>query len=228
MRYRALLIDADDTIFDFGAAEKRAIAEVISFAGVTNPDAPDVYSEINKSYWRKLERGEVTTAFLRVARFRDFADRYNVSIDAQTLADEFVRALSRQHDLIPGALETLEIIAGHMSIAIVTNGIPEVQHARFDASPIMRFVSHLVISGEVGSQKPDPRIVHEALSCLGGVAPKDALLVGDGLLSDILAANRAGVDACWYNPKSLARPEGAKIEYEIKDIRELAGIALAE
>lgn len=115
-----------------------------------------------------------------------------------------------------------------MPIAIVTNGISEVQHARFDGSPIMRHVAHLVVSGDVGFQKPDPRIVFEALSRLGGVAPKDALLAGDGPFSDIPAANNAGVDACWYNPKSLPRPEGANIKYEIKDIRELAGIALAD
>ena len=83
----------------------RAIAQVLAFAGVTDPDAPAVYSQINKSYWRKLERGEVTTAFLRVARFRDFAERYGVNIDPEALADEFVRALSMQRELIPGALE---------------------------------------------------------------------------------------------------------------------------
>ena len=227
MRYRAVLIDADDTLFDFHGAEKRAIAQVLAFAGVTDPDAPAVYSQINQSYWRKLERGEVTTAFLRVARFRDFAERYGVNIDPEALADEFVRALSMQRELIPGALEMVSEIAAHMPVAIVTNGIAEVQHARFDQSPILRHVAHLVISGEVGFQKPDPRLLLHALNLLGMEA-KDALLAGDGLQSDILAANRAGVDACWYNPQRQPRPAGAQIEYEIEDIRELVSIALAE
>jgi YjjG family noncanonical pyrimidine nucleotidase len=227
MRYRALLLDADDTIFDFVAAEARAIGDVIAFAGIGDARAAGVYSEINKGYWRKLEKGEVTTAELRVARFRDFASFYGVPIEAEVLADTFVRALSRQRELIPGALEAVAEIAAQMPVAIVTNGIAEVQHSRFDESPIMRHVSAFIISGEVGFQKPDPRIVFSALDRLGARA-EDALLVGDGLASDIPAAERAGVDACWYNPKKLARPDGARIKYEIEDIRELPRIALAE
>lgn len=227
MRYRALLLDADDTIFDFGAGEMRAISEVIAFAGVDDPHAAEVYSEINRGYWRRLERGEVTTAELRVARFRDFAAAFRVDREAEALADAFVAALSRQRELIPGALETVAEIAARIPVAIVTNGIAEVQHARFDASPIMRHVSALVISGEVGHQKPDPRIVFRALELLGARA-EDALLVGDGLQSDIRAAENAGVDACWYNPKGLPRPEGARMKYEIEDIRALSRIALAE
>jgi 2-haloacid dehalogenase len=227
MRYRALLLDADDTIFDFGAAEARAISEVIAFAGIGDPRAAEVYSEINKGYWRKLERGEVTTAQLRVARFRDFAAAYDVDLEAEVLADAFVAALSRQRELIPGAFETVAEIARRMPVAIVTNGIAEVQHARFDESPIMRHVAALVISGEAGCQKPDPRIVFHALERLGATAA-DALLAGDGLQSDIRAAENAGVDACWYNPKGLHRPDGALIKYEIGDIRELSGIACAE
>ena len=227
MPYRALLLDADDTIFDFGAAEARAISEVITFAGIGDPRAAEVYSEINKGYWRKLEKGEVTTAQLRVLRFRDFAARYGVSVEAETMADAFVAALSRQRELIPGALAAVGEIAARIPVAIVTNGIAEVQHARFDASPIMAHVSALVISGEVGFQKPDARIVFSALDHLG-VRPADALLVGDGLQSDIRAAENAGVDACWYNPKKIPRPEGARIKYEIEDIRELPGIALAQ
>lgn len=227
MPYRVLLLDADDTIFDFGAAEARAISEVIAFAGIGDPRAAEVYSEINRDYWRKLEKGEVTTAQLRILRFRDFAARYRVSAAPEILADAFVSALSRQRELIPGALEAVAEIAARIPVAIVTNGIAEVQHARFDASPIMAHVSALVISGEVGYQKPDARIVLSALERLGA-RPADALLAGDGLQSDIRAAENAGVDACWYNPKRLARPDGARIKYEIEDIRELPGIALAQ
>jgi len=227
MAYRALLLDADDTIFDFGAAEARAISEVIAFAGIDDPRAAEVYSEINKGYWRRLEKGEVTAAQLRVLRFRDFAARYRVSAAPEVLGDAFVSALSRQRDLIPGALEAVARIAARMPVAIVTNGIAEVQHARFDRSPVMAHVSALVISGEVGFQKPDARIVLRALDLLGA-RPEDALLAGDGLQSDIRAAENAGVDACWYNPHKFPRPAGARIKYEIEDIRELPRIALAE
>lgn len=227
MRYQALLLDADDTVFDFQWAERQAIEEVISLAGIQDPGAADAYSDINRSYWRKLERGEVSEAELRLLRFRDFAKMYHSPMDAQTLGRAFTSGLSRQRRLIPGALETIEEIAARIPVAIVTNGIAEVQHARFDKSPLMRHISAFVISGEVGFQKPDPRMIFHALDLLG-VRAEDALLAGDGLSSDICAAEGAGVDACWYNPKKVPRPENARIKYEIEDIRALKSIALAE
>jgi len=85
----------------------------------------------------------------------------------------------------------------------------------------------VIISQEVGAQKPEPQMVFAALKALGGIAPEDALLCGDSLTSDILAANRAGVDACWYNPRHKAKPADLSIRYEIDDIRKLIDIALA-
>ena len=97
-----------------------------------------------------------------------------------------------------------------MPVAIVTNGVAETQHGRFDASPIMPCVKHLVISGEVGCAKPDPRLIQRALSLLN-VAPAHALMIGDGLYSDMLCANRARVDAYWYNPASLPAPADLRL-----------------
>ena len=52
-------------------------------------------------------------------------------------------------------------------------------------------------------------------------------MIGDGIQSDVLGANRAGVDMCWYNPKGKALPEGMHAEYEVRDIRDCIPIALA-
>ena len=54
------------------------------------------------------------------------------------------------------------------------------------------------------------------------------LMIGDGIHSDVLGANRAGVDMCWFNPKGKALPEGMHAEYEVQDIRDCVAIALAE
>jgi len=66
-----LLIDLDDTVFDFGKAEAVAIRE--SFEEVGLEPAEDLlaaYSRINKGIWKELERGEITREELLVERFR--------------------------------------------------------------------------------------------------------------------------------------------------------------
>ena len=49
----------------------------------------------------------------------------------------------------------------------------------------------------------------------------NCLLVGDSLSSDIRGANNYGLPCCWYNPKEAARPEDLRIDYEIRDLRQL-------
>ena len=159
MRYRALLIDADNTLFDFDRAERRAIQAVADRAGISDPDFPQIYHEINAGYWRKLEQGLITQNQLKIQRFRDVARRYALSLPPEALLETFMGVLSRSGDLYPGAADFLRQVSAHMPVAIVTNGIAETQHGRFDVSPIMPYVKHLVISGEVGCAKPDPRLM---------------------------------------------------------------------
>ena len=81
----------------------------------------------------------------------------------------------------------------------------------------------VVISQEVGVAKPDPAIFQIAL---GGTAPDRALMIGDGISSDVLGANRAGVDVCWFNPTGKALPEGLHAEYEVRALADCLPIAL--
>lgn len=79
-----------------------------------------------------------------------------------------------------------------MPICLVTNGVAAIQHARFDRCPISPYLSGLFISEELGAAKPDPAIVHAALRRMG-VAPENAVMIGDSAAADIPAANAAGV-----------------------------------
>ena len=228
MRYQAMLVDADNTLFDFNESERRAILEVLEKYGYDDPAAPQVYHECNDRQWKLLEKKQTTHDRLRVDRFTDFIARYGRSDDPEAMCADYVAALSRQHILIPGALEMMRLVSGSMPVAIVTNGIKQVQRARFGRSPMMEYAKALVISHEEGVDKPDPRLLYIALERLGGIAPENALMVGDSLTSDIAAANNAGMDACWYNPSGKPAPVNADIRYTITDIRDAAKCALSE
>ena len=228
MRYDAILIDADDTLLDFHTAEQNAIGEVISFLGITDPEAAQIYRRLNQACWADFEAGKVTQDELRVRRFRDFLGHYGMTNDPRAVGERYTEALARQGMLLEGALEAVRDIAARLPVAVVTNGISRVQHGRIDASPLRPYISALIISGEMGFQKPDPRMIFAALEALGGTTPERALMVGDSLNSDMLAANRAGVDACWYNPQQLAVPQGFSIRWQIRHLRQLPAVALQE
>lgn len=199
-KYELLLVDADGTVLDFHRAEDRAIYACCAEMDIPlDAEQASVYKRINDDLWRAFERGEVTQPQLKLLRFARFLEQLGLSRDPSAMADAFVRALSRQADVLPGAEAFLREAAARVPVIIVTNGIPEVQRSRFRLSPLMPYVTDFVISGELGFAKPDPRMIERGLS-LGGRPAGAALMLGDEPRSDIAAAVAAGVDSCWFNP----------------------------
>ena len=225
MRYRAILFDVDDTLLDFQTGNRNAVNQLMDELGYYDPDRYDQYEAINMKCWRELEAGLLTQNQLKLARFVRFFDRYPAPGDPGWAAERFVELLGRQSILLPYALETVAKIARKLPVAIVTNGITDIQRSRLALSPLKEYVTEVVISEKVGVSKPRPGIFEIALDRLG-VKARDALMVGDGVNSDIRGANNAGIDACWVNREGKALPEGVHAAYIIDDIRRCVDIAL--
>ena len=223
MKYKRILIDLDDTLFDFQAGNRRAVNMLMEELGMASPTVFDEYQVINHACWEALDRGEMTQDVLHVERFRRFLASKNRDDDPKPVADRFAQLLGMQAIPIEHSLEVVSEIAAKVPVILLTNGITVIQKKRISLSPLKDIVAGMVISQEVGVSKPDPRIFEYALD---GIDPAVALMVGDSLTSDMLGANRAGVDACWYNPKNKPLAGDVHITYEIKELRELLPIAL--
>jgi HAD superfamily hydrolase (TIGR01549 family) len=77
-----------------------------------------------------------------------------------------------------------------------------------------------VFSNEFGVSKPHASIFEHTLAELGGVAPYEALHVGDLEELDVLGAHRAGMLAALYAP--FAESLGTEAELVVRDWREFA------
>ena len=160
---------------------------------------------------------------LHVERFRRFLASKNRADDPARTANRFAELLGQQSVEIPGAYEMLRAIAARRSVVFLSNGITAIQRARLSRSRLTEYAAKVVISQEAGVSKPDPRIFEIALD---GTAPERALMIGDGIRSDVLGANRAGVDVCWFNAEGKTLPEGVRAQYEAHSPEEIPPIAL--
>ena len=225
MRYKRILMDVDDTLFDFPTGNRRAVEQLMAELGLSSPTIFEEYQAINHACWEALERGEMTQEVLHVERFRRFLARKGRSDDPAAVADRFAELLGQQAIPLPHAEETVRAIAERLPVVLLTNGITVIQRQRLANARISQWVSDVIISQEVGLSKPDPRIFELAL---GGLDRREALMIGDGLRSDVQGANHAGVDVCWYNPGGKRLPGDLHAEYEIRDIRDCIPIALMD
>ncbi|MBQ4264795.1 MAG: YjjG family noncanonical pyrimidine nucleotidase [Clostridia bacterium] len=227
-RYDLLLCDADDTLFDFGKAEENAFADACAAMGfAATAELLAVYSVINEALWKLLEQGGITQKVLRVRRFEQFLEKIGKSdLDAQAMSEAFVASLGRQSVPIDGAIDAVARWSRIVPVIIVTNGIAKVQHGRMDKSEVRHYIRGMVISEEVGAAKPDPLMLEKGMEMAGVSDRSRVLVLGDSLSSDMTAANNAGVDACWYNPKGNKNTKGLTLRYEITDLNDVDGILL--
>jgi FMN phosphatase YigB (HAD superfamily) len=143
----------------------------------------------------------------------------------RALLDTHRRELSKAAEFPPHHATLLADLARRYRLAVVSN---------FDYSPTAlgiledAGVAHLfdavVVSDAVGWRKPAPAIFAEALRRLG-VAPADALFVGDRADIDVAGAHAAGLRTAWLNPQRAERPAGVPApDVEIRDLDELRPI----
>ena len=95
--------------------------------------------------------------------------------------------------------------------AIATNGVASVQRGRFAASALGSLVGELLISEELGAEKPARAFFEAALERavpgLGrGVGAGKVAMIGDSWSADIEGALDFGIDAIWYNPARKVVP----------------------
>ena len=203
MRYQYLLIDNDNTLMDFNAAEAKALMDVLIAHGLpTDDQTVHTYHEINDAQWKALERGETTQPRLKVERFRQLlAYLKRDDISAEDMSAEYAMNLGSHADLLPGAEAFIRALHGKMKIALVSNGVSAIQRGRLAKCPLTPLFDAIVISEEVGAAKPDPKLLHVAMDMLGCTDKAQAVMMGDSLTADIPAAVHAGVDSIYFSPK---------------------------
>ena len=220
-----LFIDLDETILDFHKAEAMAIAKTLQSFGL-EPDEQVVtrYSQINKSYWERLERKEVTREFLLINRFADLFAEYGMSVDPVQCARTYEKNLSTGHYFLPGAREAVESLSRKYKLYLASNGTARVQAGRLESANISHFFQEIFISQEVGANKPDREYFDRCFARIPGFDRSKTMIVGDSLTSDILGGKQAGIQTCWVNPKGKPCPEKLQPDYEIPALSALESL----
>lgn len=222
MPYSTLLFDLDHTLFDSDASEAAAFDITMRAAGVQDPSTVlDAYRRINGALWAGVEAGTVKPIEVRTRRFEHLFQEEQIDADVEEMANLFVRSLGDNGSLYPGAFEVLEELADRAQLALVTNGLSDVQRARITRLGIGGLFETVVVSSEVGVTKPRPEIFQIAFQQLGNPSKASAVMIGDSLTSDIAGGANFGIATCWYNPKGLDR-NGATVTHEVEDLPSLS------
>jgi YjjG family noncanonical pyrimidine nucleotidase len=197
-----LLIDLDDTILDFTAAEATSLKGVLIKYGIpVNVENVRLYENINRAYWERLEKKEVTRAYLLEQRFDDYFALFGKKINSKEVNDYYFSFLGQCGDVIDGSEEFLiKAKAQGFKIYIVSNGSKRVQYSRIEKSGLKKYFDQIYLSELINYAKPDINFFY-ALEKDTPNLKKRAVMIGDSLTSDIQGGINYGIPTIWFNPK---------------------------
>lgn len=126
----------------------------------------------------------------------------------------------------PETVELLKDLDTHgVPYGIVTNGGSEMQWAKIHGSGLREFTGKVLVSGDVGIEKPDPSIFHMAMDMIGADKAK-TLFVGDNPDTDISGAYAVGLKSAWISLGRNWERDGYGPDYVISHVSEVRNIVL--
>ena len=100
MQIQNFFFDLDDTILDFHAAEHRAVSLTLEHFGVKPTEAMcALYSKLNLEQWKRLEKGEITRAEVKINRFARFFEQTGLDVVPEQAAKFYETRLSEGYFL---------------------------------------------------------------------------------------------------------------------------------
>lgn len=227
-QYRWLLMDADNTLFDFDAAEDYSLTRtLIHFQVTPTPELKEQYHAINSILWQAHDQGKLSQAELGPRRFQLLFRSVAFSGqpgDGKAWNDCFLHFLSDCSTLMPGAEALCHRLSQRYILSLTTNGVPRVQRQRMKNSPLARyFEDRIFVSGEMGCRKPEKQYFDTVLAALGVSAYQrgKVLVIGDSLSSDIKGAFNSRLDSVWLHHPSV-KPGILKPTYEVESLVQLS------
>ena len=246
--YRAILFDLFSTV----ALWRPERLPVFEWRGRTSHSTAGVLREIVEThapsipferFVEGLESANETLAARRSTQQREFpsTDRFALALSnaghpatdatraiAQLLSERHMALLSDAVHVPEEHTTFLATLAQRYPLALVSN----FDHGDTARSILTRdgaaaYFDPIVISDEHGRRKPHPSIFEDTLAALG-VAPGDALYVGDSAEDDIVGARNAGLDIAWVNRRGNDVPADVpQPDHIVRAIPDLAPLLLA-
>lgn len=217
-----ILFDLDNTLLDFDTGAEHALHTTLRHHGFENgPELAASYHQINHHCWKRFEQGEIDIPTLKKLRFTMFVEENDLHVDPDKINRHYLDLLSRQIGEIAGARQLLDETRQKFKLALVTNGFAEVQRPRIDRSGLQRYFEHIVISEEIGANKPATAFFDHTFDLLGQPDHQEVMIIGDSLSSDIKGGSDYGIKTCWFNPKKLENDGELKPDHTVNALHHI-------
>jgi len=201
---RAVLFDLDDTLWPIAPVIEQAERQVWAWLEQHAPAVAGAHSidSLRQARMDKLAREPHYHLDLAALRRAGLLDAFAASGADAGRIDEAMAVFAAARNLVApyaDVLDGLERLGRRTLIGSISNG-----NADLRAIGLAHHFKVSLASHSFGQAKPEPGIFLAACAELG-VAPAEAVYVGDDVLLDVRGAQQAGLRAVWLNRTGSTR-----------------------
>ncbi len=226
IKYKHIFFDLDHTIWDFDKNAEETLHELFILHRLQEIGLPsanlfiETYTRNNHELWAQYHTGLITKEELRDARFKRTFIQLGLQPDLipADFEDAYVRLCPTKTNLFPHAHETLQYLQGKYTLHLISNGFKESQKLKIAGTNLGQYFQHIIVSEDVGVNKPDKAIFEYAVN-LAGTTKAQSVMIGDSLEADVYGALNYGMDAIFFNPFNAPKPDDVPVQ--ITHLKEL-------
>lgn len=193
----------------------------------------DIFKDLNEMEYEAVMQdfltddcnGTINCKF-RLAPFIDkYKDRLPENFEAD-FVEYYYAHMGDFTELKKDFYKVLTEIKKNYKTAVLTNGNSNIQRAKIGSVGIEELLDEIIVSGEIGVNKPNKE-VFEIMADRLGVKCEECMFVGDVFSTDILGAIRSNMVPVWI-VTDYERPAKYYKGYRIKELIELFDILQKE
>lgn len=223
---KVVCFDLDDTICTLGEGERKArlilIDKLSKESGVPGDEIANVYdiewTKIKTDYMSLVKDGfddidireKHMTSVLKIIDLESSPLEY-----AQLYCSETMGGIH----IFPDARGVMDVLGEKYRLAMITNGASAWQREKIKKLEIEGYFEEIIVSGELGHHKPNPKIFDE-MTQRTGVKSSETIYIGNDYRKDIQGAKDAGWKAAWVKRTDEVRDELVP-DYTINELSEL-------
>lgn len=220
---KAVLIDIDDTIFDFEKCSKNAFKNTLKKLDLNYKDKDFSYFNfVNDILWTKQKSGKLTINEVFMKRSEIMSKYFKINIEYENFNDLFVKYLYDEIVLVDEIEDLLSYLSKKYKIYAASNGIYDMQVNRLRKSNLDKYFKGIFVSDKIGYEKPDKRFFEKIMN-LTKYSNNDLIMVGDSIKSDIIGAKNSKIKSIYFN-KEDKKITDKNFTYQVKNLSEIKKI----
>jgi putative hydrolase of the HAD superfamily len=236
----AIVFDVNGTLIDVRTEDGmeeifRAAGHFLTYQGITlrRYEVRDLYfryiKEQQRSSPERYPEYDAVTIWRRM--IDDHATGFTDGLDhakresMPVFLAELTRGISRRRlRLYPHVRSTLSLLRERFPLAVVTDAQSVWARGELNKVGLLDTFDPIVISGDHGFRKPDPRLFRVALERMN-VPAERAIYVGNDMYRDIFGAREVGMTTVMFDSdQGTKEHEGCVPDFTITDYRDLLKI----